>query len=134
MFYSVTNLKWKKTNIYLQVIGVFHIVFVLFQRTLRAHSEKLTFLYTKIIYVNDYYTEYLLGTVAVTTVLYIAGQESPKLPSKVALWGRARLRVDFCNHGMKRITHQKGGDTMEPRVEDYMDSTCVASTGGIPMA
>ncbi|MGD2247089.1 MAG: hypothetical protein PVF58_01700 [Candidatus Methanofastidiosia archaeon] len=24
----------------------------------------------------------------------------------------------------------KRGDRMEPRVDDYMDSTCVASTGG----
>jgi hypothetical protein len=27
----------------------------------------------------------------------------------------------------------KGGEKMEPRVEDYLDSTCVASTAGSPI-
>jgi len=31
------------------------------------------------------------------------------------------------------LHHKKGGVKMEPKVEEYKDSTCVASTGGGPM-
>jgi len=31
----------------------------------------------------------------------------------------------------RKVLQRKGGEEMDPRVEDYMDSTCVASTGGV---